>query len=84
MNNTPSMPPRIAIRVVSQNLNSLQTPVITSAGTVKMIPAARLSPDEAMVCTMLFSRIVPRRRMPRMIPIEITAAGIDAETTMPA
>ena len=58
---------------------------MTSAGMVKMIPAARDSPAEAMVWTMLFSRIVPPRKRPlRSTPMEITAAGIEALTVIPA
>ena len=49
-----------------------------------MMPAARLSPELAIVCTMLFSRIVPRFRIPRSTPIEMTEAGIAALTVMPA
>ena len=59
-------------------------PSSTIAGTVKMIPAARLSPELAIVCTMLFSRMVPRRRSPRSTPIEMTDAGIAALTVIPA
>ncbi len=54
------------------------------AGTVKMMPAARLSPALATVWTTLFSRMVPRRSMPRSTPIEITEAGMAALTVMPA
>ncbi len=55
----------------------------TSAGSVKMTPAATDSPAEPVVCTMLFSRIVAlpsaRSRL-----IESTAIGIEAETVRPA
>ena len=54
------------------------------AGTVKMIPAATDSPADAIVCTMLFSRMLPRLRRPLKIPIETIAAGILPETVMPA
>ncbi len=54
-----------------------------SAGRVKMAPAARDSPAEPIVCTILLSRIESRRRTMRMIPIEITAAGMEAETVIP-
>jgi hypothetical protein len=54
-----------------------------SAGSVKITPAARPSPDAAAVCTALFWRMLPVRRM-RKIAIEITAAGTLAETVMPA
>ena len=47
------------------------------------MPAAKDSPAEAMVWTILFSRIVPLLRTPLSIPIDITAAGIDAETVIP-
>ena len=53
------------------------------AGIVKITPAARLSPAEAAVCTMLFSRMLDSRNS-RRIAIEITAAGMDADTVMPA
>ncbi len=53
------------------------------AGRVKMAPAARDSPAEPIVCTMLLSRIESRRRTMRMIPMEITAAGMEAETVIP-
>jgi hypothetical protein len=45
--------------------------------------AAEDSPEEPMVCTMLFSRIESRFRILRMIPMEMTAAGIDADTVIP-
>ncbi len=48
-----------------------------------MTPAASDSPAEAEVCTMLFSRILDSRNNFR-IPMEITAAGIDADTVRPA
>jgi len=48
-----------------------------------MTPAARLSPAEAAVCTMLFSRMFDRRKA-RSRPIEMTAAGMDADTVIPA
>ena len=53
------------------------------AGIVKITPAASDSPAEAAVCTMLFSRILDFRNI-RSTPMEITAAGMDAETVMPA
>ena len=74
----------MAISVVSQNLKVGQRPSRTIAGTVKMMPAAKLSPLLAMVWTMLFSRIVPRFSKPRSTPIEITEAGIAALTVIPA
>ena len=50
---------------------------------VKIAPAARDSPAEPIVCTILFSRIDSLFNSTRIIPIEITAAGIEAETVMP-
>src|SRR5688572_30380740 len=47
-----------------------------------MTPAARPSPDAAAVWTTLFCRMLPPRN--RSAAIEITAAGIDAETVSPA
>ena len=54
-----------------------------SAGIVKMAPAATDSPAEPMVCTILFSNTESFFRMTRMTPMEITAAGIDADTVIP-
>ena len=48
-----------------------------------MAPAATDSPAEPMGWTMLFSKMESRRRILRMTPMEITAAGMDAETVMP-
>ena len=56
---------------------------IKSAGMVKIAPAARDSPADPIVCTILFSRILSLRSSPRQIPIEITAAGMDAEIVSP-
>ena len=50
---------------------------------MKITPAASDSPAEAMVCTMLFSRMFELRQS-RSTAIEITAAGIDAATVSPA
>jgi len=54
-----------------------------SAGIVKITPAARDSPAEAMVCTKLFSRIESLLKIPLTIPMETTAAGIEALTVIP-
>ena len=62
---------------------SLSLAHMKRAGSVKIAPAARDSPAEPMVCTRLFSRIESRFKMMRIIPIERTAAGIEAETVMP-
>src|SRR5581483_9743075 len=56
---------------------------MTSAGKVKMAPAATASPADAMVWTTLFSRMVVPPSI-RRIAIEITAAGMLAETVSPA
>ena len=53
------------------------------AGSVKIAPAATDSPAEPIVWTRLFSRMESLRRMTRMIPMEITAAGIEAEIVIP-
>ncbi len=58
-------------------------PSTTKAGKVKIAPAATASPAEAMVWTTLFSRIVARPSA-RSTAIEITAAGMLAETVIPA
>ena len=36
-----------------------------------------------MVCTMLFSRMESLRMMMRMTPMEMTAAGMEAEMVIP-
>ena len=54
-----------------------------SAGMVNTMPAATVSPADAMVCTRLFSSRELRRNRKRMTPMEMTAAGMDAETVMP-
>ena len=79
---TPKMPPQSAIAIVGRNGKPCQYWSMTSAGSVKMTPAARLSPAEAAVWTMLFSRMLCSRKS-RSTAIEITAAGIDAETVRP-
>ena len=57
-------------------------------GMVKIAPAAKDSPAEPIVCTILLSRIVSsffEEKPPSSLytPIPITAAGIDAETVIP-
>src|SRR5712691_2287589 len=54
-----------------------------SAGKVKMTPAARDSPAEPVVCTILFSRMVERPKARRIL-MDKTEMGIDAETVSPA
>jgi hypothetical protein len=46
-------------------------------------PAASDSPEDPMVCTMLFSRTVPFLRTPLSMAIDMTAAGMDALTVVP-
>jgi hypothetical protein len=48
-----------------------------------MTPAASASPDDAAVWTILFSRMLDCRNR-RRIAIEATAAGIEADTVIPA
>ena len=84
MNRTPSAPPVIETSVVVQKSNSDQTPAMMSAGIVKMMPAASDSPADAIVWTMLFSSTVPERSTPRRIPMEMTAAGMEALTVIPS
>ena len=59
-----------------------------TAGMVTPTPKAIDSPAEPVVCTMLFSRIVARRKPAirenkRNSVIDSTATGIEAETVMP-
>ncbi len=84
MNKIPSSPPANAISVVVQKSKSCHAPMSTIAGIVKMIPAASDSPADAAVWTWFASRIVPFRKSPRRISIPTTAAGIDADTVIPA
>ena len=81
MNSTPSTPPQRAIREISTS-DGAPTPQslihINKAGSVKIAPAATDSPAEPMVCTMLFSRMESR-----FTPMDITAAGMDADTVIP-
>ena len=86
MNNTPSTPPTNVMSAISAS-DGLSTPPSAAhmkiAGKVKIAPAATDSPAEPMVCTMLFSRMESRRKITRITPMEITAAGIEADTVMP-
>ena len=50
---------------------------------VNMAPAAMDSPAEPIVCTILLSKVESRLRSPLITPIDITAAGIEAETVSP-
>ena len=49
-----------------------------------MIPAASDSPAEAQVCTWFAWSTEPRRSTTRRTSMAMTAAGMDAETVMPA
>ena len=69
--------------VIHKILNSCQKSRMIRAGMVKMTPAASDSPADAAVWTMLFSRMLLLRNS-RRTPIDTTAAGIEAETVMPA
>ncbi len=57
--------------------------MITSAGIVKIVPAAMEAAAEAPVATMLFSRMLERPRS-FSTPMEMTAAGIAVATVSPA
>jgi hypothetical protein len=59
-------------------------PITRNAGTVNIIPAASDSPALAIVCTALFSRIETSLNAVLRIIIDITAAGILADTVIPA
>ena len=81
MNSTPIQPPIIASRKMREY--SSEKPRKMSAGRVKMTPAATDSPAEPVVCTMLFSRMVPRPKTRRKL-MESTAMGMEADTVRPA
>ena len=86
MKQTPRIPPNNAIRKIVRILGKSIFPSSAqrnNAGSVKIAPAATDSPAEPIVCTMLFSRMESLRRITRIIPIEITAAGIEADTVIP-
>ena len=86
MNNTPSSPPIKAVMKIWKTVMvyspGTMKEVRKKAGIVKITPAASDSPEEPMVCTMLFSRIVPLRapiffNTPN-IATDITATGMEA------
>ncbi len=81
--NAPIVAPTTHSAVTSTYGSVLTPPRMTSAGNVKIAPAATASPADAIVCTTLFSRIVEPPRI-RRIAIEITAAGMLADTVKPA
>ena len=86
MNRTPITPPAIARMDNVSRFGLSDSPSADhrkNTGMVKIAPPASDSPAEPMVCTILLSRIDFRRRITRMTTMEITAAGIDADTVMP-
>ena len=90
INRIPNSPPVNAIAVVSIMSNSCQMPIKINAGIVKIIPAASDSPAEAAVWIWFASNIDPGLEFLKKIPIylsvsiPITAAGMEAETVIPA
>ena len=85
MKRTPSSPPKAAITDTWSRSTTIWGSVrcqMKRAGRVKITPAATDSPADPMVCTMLVSRIVPRRNA-RKIATAMTAAGIDALAVSP-
>ena len=83
VNIVPKRPPKKAIISVSSHWMSFQIPMTRSAGTVNITPAASDSPALAIVWTALFSRIETSLNNERKIIIDMTAAGILAETVIP-
>ena len=65
-------------------MSSHKLGITSKAGTVKITPAASDSPALAIVWTALFSNIVTSLNNDLRIIIDMTAAGILAETVMPA
>ena len=86
INNTPNTPPKSAIRDIVIILGLSVTPSFAHknrTGSVNIAPAANDSPAEPIVCTILLSRIESFFIRTLITPIEITAAGIDADTVRP-
>ena len=86
MNITPMTPPINAINAISTKDGMLVPPSsahMNRAGSVKIAPAANDSPAEPIVCTMLFSRMESFFKITRITPMEITAAGMEADTVIP-
>ncbi len=82
----PSNPP--STDTVITRIQCISKPSSNSAGMVTPTPKAIDSPAEPVVCTMLFSRIVARRKpnaceKARNSVIDSTAMGTDADTVMP-
>ena len=86
MNITPRIPPQSAMTVISIRPGFSPLPSAAHrnrAGRVKIAPAARDSPAEPIVYTILLSRMEFFFMMIRMIAMEITAAGMEADTVRP-
>ena len=82
----PKMPPSEATTIT--RIGDMSNPSSISAGIVTPTPNAIDSPADPAVCTMLFSRIVARRKtgireIARNNVIDSTATGIDADTVIP-
>ena len=84
MKRMPSRPPVRAMIVTDQKSKESQKPIRIIAGMVKMMPAARDSPAEAQVCTWFASNIVESLKSILNNNIAMTAAGIEADTVIPA
>ena len=82
----PNIPPKNASNDIVKRLGTSVSPSFDhrkSTGIVNIEPAARDSPAEPMVCTILLSNIEFFLSIIRRTPIEITAAGIEAEIVKP-
>ena len=80
----PKTPPKIATQKTVTKFMSSANPITNNAGMVKMIPAAKDSPAEVIVCTTLFSRIVTSLNLSNLSnSIDMTAAGMEADTVIP-
>ena len=82
----PSTPPSTETTIM--RVHSISNPRIITAGIVMPTPKAIDSPADPVVWTMLFSRIVARRKPKarenaRKSVIAKTATGIEAETVIP-
>ena len=81
MNRIPKRPPKTDNRTRVDRLGA--SFIRNKAGAVKITPAARPSPTEAIVWTILFSSIETFFEKSLNAAIERTAAGMDAETVVP-
>ncbi len=82
-NPTPSSEPAIQANASCQNLNSTSGKR-NKTGAVKTTPPAAVFIPEATVCAMLFSRTVPRRRIPRSTPQPRMAATVEPLVEKPS